>query len=112
MYDQNERRLPDQRYGGEIVDLVIYFRIQRRIGDDARRTVEQGVAVRLRLGNELERDVAACAGAIIHDERLTGRVAEFLRDDAAHHINAAACGETRLGEGAKDDVGLKMDFGL
>ena len=87
--DQHDRRSREQCDGREIRGRIERELAVERLIDGERpgRGEQQGVAVRLRLGDEIAAGVSAAAGAVLDDELLAEIVTEFLRQDARHHVH-------------------------
>ena len=68
------------------------MRIEILVDDQRpRRRGQQGVAVRLRLGDRLGADIAASAGAVVDDDGLAPLSRQPVGEDARHHV----CGASR-----------------
>ena len=74
-----------------IVGHVLLNILVDRVG--ARRADDEGVAVRIGLGDEIGGDVAACARLVLDDELLAVFFRELLRHEAAENVGGAAGGE-------------------
>ena len=95
MHDDEQRRGCDLRDADEIAQRVVAdFAVHRRHDGLRRlRADEQRVAVRRRFRHVFGADDAACAGAVLDEERLSDALGEPLREDARRQIDSAARGE-------------------
>jgi len=90
--DQNELLGREQRDRCEIAfDVERKAAIEIRV-DDERRTEapQQRVSVRLRLGDDLGRDVAGRTGPIVHDHRLPDELTEMRCQMPGQRVGPAA----------------------
>ena len=81
-----------KRYRGKIFLCVVWQLADQRRQDGDRRDVRHhdGVTVGCGPRQEFRRKLAAGAAAVVDDDLLAERFTEFLRDDAADDVGAAA----------------------
>jgi hypothetical protein len=87
----------DVRHAGEFADRdEVLHRIERQVVVEAdidgkgAGGEQDGVAVRLRVGDIAHADIAAGAAAVLDDEGLARRLAQRRGDDAANEVRRAA----------------------
>ena len=112
MHYQRAGRHPDERHRCKRVERVEghFRREMRRDGLRAGRAEHQGVAVRRRLGEDLRRDQAGVAWAVLDHHRLRHRFGELLRDDAREDVVRAAGGESD--QHAQRALGKRLRVGV
>ena len=91
MHRQHIGRQHSQRNRREIAQRIVrQLRVHARIDRQRRQAHQQRVAVGRRLGDDVVADDGAGAGAVIDHHLLAELLGEFLRDDAADDVGAAA----------------------
>jgi hypothetical protein len=74
----------------EVAQQVVARLVDRRVPHLPGAEHRERVAVGRRARRQLERDRAACAGAIVDDDALAEPIRQLGRDDAGDHIETAA----------------------
>jgi hypothetical protein len=81
----------DDRYRRQLAQRVVgQLRDQRRVDREADVVDQHGMAVGRRLGRHVGTDGAASTAAVVDHHRLLQPFGEFLGDDAADDVVAAA----------------------
>ena len=78
---------------GEVAEGVVgqLFVDERVRSDRAHRSIDQRIAVGLRLGSGFHSDNGVGAGAVLHDALLAPELAHLLGENARLQIHAGAC---------------------
>ncbi len=91
--DHHDRHVAERDDRGEIGHLETEVRAGRRRHGMGRGIDQDGVAVRLRLGDRAHADGVAGAWAVFHNDRLPELGGELIGDDARHDVARAAGGQ-------------------
>ena len=107
MHDQYERAGREHGYGREVARVIVWeLLVEGRVARVGGGRDERRLSVGRRLGDDGRSDRAACAGAVLHHDRLAPRLVQLLSDHAREDVGAAA------GRKGHDDAYRAAGIGL
>ena len=95
MHDENQAARAHLGHGRDVLErIVAELHVQSRRQRDRVRGIEQRVAVRVRLGQQLDRDVARGPRPVVDHDALIHLSAELFAHEASHDIGRPAGGKS------------------